>query len=45
MSFETWKDVWVFVECFKDQPKSVGLELLGQGRKLAEGLNRISAQS
>ena len=40
MSFEAWKDVWVFVECFKDQPKSVGLELLGQGRKLAEGLKQ-----
>ncbi len=40
MSFEAWKDVWVFVECFKNQPKSVGLELLGQGRKLAEGLKQ-----
>lgn len=40
MSFETCKDVWVFVECFQGQPKSVGLELLGQGRKLADGLKQ-----
>ncbi|HCD42678.1 MAG TPA: electron transfer flavoprotein subunit alpha, partial [Lachnoclostridium sp.] len=40
MSFETCKDVWVFIECFNGQPKSVGLELLGQGRKLALGLKQ-----
>lgn len=40
MSFETCKDVWVFVECFQGEPKSVGLELLGQGRKLADGLKQ-----
>ncbi len=40
MSFETCKDVWVFVECFDGQPKNVGLELLGQGRKLADGLKQ-----
>lgn len=40
MSFETCKDVWVFIECFQGQPKSVGLELLGQGRKLADGLKQ-----
>lgn len=40
MSFETCKDVWVFIECFEGQPKSVGLELLGQGRRLAEGLKQ-----
>ena len=34
MSFDTCKDVWVFIECFQGQPKSVGLELLGQhGRR------------
>lgn len=40
MSFETCKDVWVFIECFQGQPKSVGLELLGQGRKLADSLKQ-----
>ena len=40
MSFDTCKDVWVFIECFQGQPKSVGLELLGQGRKLADGLKQ-----
>lgn len=40
MSFDTCKDVWVFLECFRGQPKSVGLELLGQGRKLADGLKQ-----
>lgn len=40
MSFETCKDVWVFIECFQGQPKSVGFELLGQGRKLADGLKQ-----
>ena len=32
------KDVWVFIDCFEGEPKSVGLELLGQGRKLAKDL-------
>lgn len=40
MSFETCKDVWVFIDTFQGQPKSVGLELLGQGRKLADGLKQ-----
>ena len=40
MSFDTCRDVWVFIECFKGQPKNVGLELLGQGRKLADGLKQ-----
>lgn len=40
MSFEQYKDVWVFVECFDGEPKNVGLELLGQGRKLADGLKQ-----
>lgn len=40
MSFNTCKDVWVFIECFQDQPKNVGLELLGQGRKLADSLKQ-----
>ena len=41
MGFEQYKDVWVFIECFEGTPKNVGLELLGQGRKLAEGLGQI----
>lgn len=40
MRFEQYKDVWVFVESFEGQPKNVGLELLGQGRKLADGLKQ-----
>ncbi len=40
MSFETCKDVWVFMECFMGQPKSAGPQLLGQGRKLARGLKQ-----
>lgn len=40
MSFENCKDVWVFIECFRGEPKDVGLELLGQGRKLADGLKQ-----
>lgn len=40
MSFDMYKDVWVFIECFQGQPKSVGFELLGQGRKLADGLKQ-----
>ena len=41
MGFEQYKDVWVFIECFEGTPKNVGLELLGQGRKLAEGLGQV----
>lgn len=40
MSFETCKDVWVFIDCFQGKPKNVGLELLGQGRKLADSLKQ-----
>lgn len=40
MSFDKCKDVWVFIDTFQGQPKSVGLELLGQGRKLADGLKQ-----
>lgn len=38
MSFEAYKDVWVFIECFDGEPKKVGFELLGQGRKLADDM-------
>jgi electron transfer flavoprotein alpha subunit len=40
MNFEEYKDIWVFIECFQGQPKNVGFELLGQGRKLADGLKQ-----
>ena len=40
MSFEEYKDVWVFIECFRGEAKDVGFELLGQGRKLADKLNQ-----
>lgn len=40
MSFEKYKNVWVFIDCFDGKPKNVGLELLGQGRKLAQALNQ-----
>lgn len=40
MNFEQYKDVWVFIECFQGHPKDVGFELLGQGRKLADGLKQ-----
>ncbi|MCM0760918.1 electron transfer flavoprotein subunit alpha [Sporomusa sphaeroides DSM 2875] len=31
-----YRDVWVFVEVAEGKPRSVGLELLGEGRKLAD---------
>jgi electron transfer flavoprotein alpha subunit len=40
MSFEEYKDIWVFIECFQGQPKNVGFELLGQGRILADRLKQ-----
>lgn len=40
MNINESKDVWVFIECFKSKPKSVGFELLGQGRLLADRLKQ-----
>ncbi len=40
MSFEAYKDVWVFIECFDGTPKRVGFELLGEGRKLADAMGQ-----
>ncbi|WP_411682252.1 electron transfer flavoprotein subunit alpha/FixB family protein [Clostridium thailandense] len=40
MGLEQYKDVWVFIECFQGKPKDVGFELMGQGRKLADGLKQ-----
>lgn len=40
MTFDAYKDVWVFIECFDGVPKRVGFELLGEGRKLAAALGQ-----
>ncbi len=40
MAFEEYQDVWVFMDCFQGEPKNVGMELLGQGRKLADSLGQ-----
>ena len=40
MSFDAYKDVWVFIECFDGEPKRVGFELLGEGHKLAAALGQ-----
>lgn len=40
MSFDAYKDVWVFIECFDGEAKRVGFELLGEGRKLAAALGQ-----
>lgn len=34
-----YKNVWVFIELHKGMPRNVGLELLGQGRMLADANN------
>lgn len=38
MGLTDYKDIWVYVETFEDKPQNVGLELLGQARKLADKL-------
>ncbi len=35
-----YKDVWVYIELNEGHPRSVGLELLGEGRKLADAMNQ-----
>lgn len=35
-----YKDVWVFVEVSEGKARGVGLELLGEGRKLADGMGQ-----
>ena len=39
MDLKEYKNIWVYVETFDNHPKSVGLELLGQARKLADQLH------
>ena len=38
MEFKDYQNIWVYVETFENKSKSVGLELLGQARKLADEL-------
>ncbi|MDT8900596.1 FAD-binding protein [Anaeroselena agilis] len=35
-----YKDVWVYIELTEGKPRNVGLELLGEGRKLADAMNQ-----
>lgn len=35
-----YKDVWVYIELNEGAPRNVGLELLGEGRKLADAMNQ-----
>lgn len=36
MDLKEWKDLWVFMEHEDGQPKGVGLELLNEGKRMAE---------
>lgn len=38
--FDDHRDVWVFLDSFRGVPKRVGIELLGAGRVLADGLGQ-----
>ena len=40
MDKNAYKDVWVYIELNEGKPRSVGLELLGEGRKLADAMNQ-----
>ncbi len=40
MDKEQYKDVWVYIELTEGKPRSVSLELLGQGRKLADTMGQ-----
>lgn len=35
-----YKNVWVYMETYDGKPRNVGLELLGQGRKLADAMGQ-----
>lgn len=36
MSLKDWKNIWVFMEHENGEPKGVGLELLNEGKRMAE---------
>lgn len=38
--FDDHRDVWVFLDSFRGEPKRVGVELLGAGRVLADSLGQ-----
>lgn len=38
MNLSEYQNIWVFIETFENRPKSVGLELLGQARRMADKL-------
>ncbi|WP_371367366.1 Caffeyl-CoA reductase-Etf complex subunit CarE [Sporomusa rhizae] len=35
-----YKDIWVYIEVAEGNPRNVGLELLGEGRKLADAMGQ-----
>lgn len=40
MDINKYKDTWVYIEVFEGKIKNVGLELLGEGRKIADALGQ-----
>jgi electron transfer flavoprotein alpha subunit len=40
MDKNEFKDVWVYIEISEGKPRNVGLELLGEGRKLADAMGQ-----
>ncbi|HMM22549.1 MAG TPA: FAD-binding protein [Selenomonadales bacterium] len=40
MDKTAYKDVWVYIEVAEGKPRNVGLELLGEGRKLADAMGQ-----
>ncbi|MBP2657326.1 MAG: carE 7 [Firmicutes bacterium] len=40
MDKSQYKDVWVYIEVTEGKPRNVGLELLGEGRKLADAMGQ-----
>ncbi|MCC5466219.1 electron transfer flavoprotein subunit alpha [Pelosinus baikalensis] len=43
MDKSQYKDVWVYLEVSEEKLRNVGLELLGEGRKLADGMGQSLA--
>lgn len=40
MDISEYKNVWVYIEVSEGKPRNVGLELLGEGRKLADSMGQ-----